>query len=465
MLSLALIDLSLCEVKMEVLEWKEKNKSARNYAHFDRKVSLDNVWNYISNPKNVKKHGFYPFIHYSKNFNKYHKDKEKGEIRKKTRELCYSAHIDRYIYSYYGFLINQNYNRYVLEKQIDTVAVAYRDNLGKNNIHFAKRAFDFIKDSRQCYVIIGDFTHFFDMLQHNYLKERLCDVLGVDRLEDDYYSVFKNITKYSLWELTDLLELNLLNDTEDDIKSLNAQKRVLSKEDFKKHKRKYIKVNCKDYGIPQGSAISAVLSNVYMINCDNRINTIVKDKSGLYMRYSDDFIIVLPNLQEEDFKIIFNEINNEILSVPNLILQQDKTQIYKYADKNLISCNSLVFDEIEDGKNFINYLGFTFDGREITIRDKTITKYYYRLYRKLNTIVKNEGYTPKGKRISCKNLYEKYSIKGSNLKNKDGEVKGNFITYVQRAEKVFGKSEPIDRKTKRHMLKIRRKLNEAFGKE
>lgn len=69
-------------------------------------------------------------------------------------------------------------------------------------------------------MIIGDFTHFFDMLQHNYLKERLCDVLGVDRLEDDYYSVFKNITKYSLWELTDLLELNSMNDTEDDINSL-----------------------------------------------------------------------------------------------------------------------------------------------------------------------------------------------------------------------------------------------------
>lgn len=450
---------------MELSEWKEKNKSARSYAHFDRKVSIDNVWNYISNPINVKRHGFYPFIHYSKNFNKYKKGKGKGEIREKTRELCYSAHIDRYIYSYYGFLINQSYNNYVLENNIDMVAVAYRDNLGKNNIHFAKRAFDFIKNAKQCYVIIGDFTHFFDMLQHNYLKERLCDVLGVDRLEDDFYSVFKNITKYSLWELTDLLELNSLNDSEDDIKLLNAQERALSKEDFKRFKKKYVKVNHKDYGIPQGSAISAVLSNVYMTNCDDRINTIVLQKNGLYMRYSDDFIIVLPILQEEEFKRLFNEINNEIHSVPNLILQSDKTQIYKYIDKDLISCNSLVFDEVEDGKNYINYLGFTFDGREITIRDKTITKYYYRLYRKLNTIVKNEGYSPNGKRISCKNLYEKYSVKGSKIKDKDGNIKGNFISYVQRAENIFGDDEPIDRKTKRHMLKIRRKLNEAFGKK
>ena len=41
---------------------------------------------------------------------------------------------------------------------------------------------------------------------------------------------------------------------------------------------------------------------------------------------------------------------------------------------------------------------------------------------------------------------------------------GNFISYVQRAESIFGDSEPINRKTKRHMLKIRRKIDKAFGK-
>lgn len=92
-----------------------------------------------------------------------------------------------------------------------------------------------------------------------------------------------------------------------------------------------------------------------------------------------------------------------------------------------------------NGKNEIDYLGFTFDGKEITIRDKTISKYYYRLYRKLKTIVKNEGYTPSGKRISCKNLYEKYTVKGAHLKDSNGHIKGNFISYVQRAQKVLEK--------------------------
>ena len=54
---------------MDLEEWKNKNRASRHYAHFDEKISLGRAWNYISNPENVKKHGFYPFIHYEKKFN------------------------------------------------------------------------------------------------------------------------------------------------------------------------------------------------------------------------------------------------------------------------------------------------------------------------------------------------------------------------------------------------------------
>lgn len=56
---------------MDLYEWKTKNANARKYAHFDKKVSLDKVWDYISDPTNIVKHGFYPFIHYEKKFNKF----------------------------------------------------------------------------------------------------------------------------------------------------------------------------------------------------------------------------------------------------------------------------------------------------------------------------------------------------------------------------------------------------------
>ena len=137
---------------MDLYEWKVKNATARKYAHFDEKVSLDKVWNYISNPDNIRKHGFYPFIHYEKKFNKFTKKEGMGYIKEKPRHLCYSAHIDRYIYSYYGYLLNQKYNKYLEERNMDMVAVAYRDNLHKSNIHFAKRAFDCIRETRESFV-------------------------------------------------------------------------------------------------------------------------------------------------------------------------------------------------------------------------------------------------------------------------------------------------------------------------
>ena len=76
----------------------------------------------------------------------------------------YSAHIDRYIYSYYGYLINEKYNQMAIKEGINDVAIAYRTNLGLNNINFAKRAIDKIRESENCYIIVGDFTSFFDNL-------------------------------------------------------------------------------------------------------------------------------------------------------------------------------------------------------------------------------------------------------------------------------------------------------------
>ncbi|WP_258111976.1 hypothetical protein [Alicyclobacillus sp. SP_1] len=163
---------------MSLQEWKVRNKFGRNYAHFDSRVSLDRVWKYVSNPRAVARHGFYPFIHYTLSFHKY--NKAIGGKKDKKREICYSAHLDRYIYQYYALKLNQYYNRRVNIDGLDDVAIAYRDNLHKNNIHFAKRAIDFIKANPECHVIIGDFTGFFDNLDHDYLKDTICDLLNLE---------------------------------------------------------------------------------------------------------------------------------------------------------------------------------------------------------------------------------------------------------------------------------------------
>lgn len=325
---------------MNLSEWKERNKKAKKYAHFDTRTTLDNVWSYISNPIKVEKHSFYPFIHYEKNFNKF-KD---GKVIPKCRELCYSAHIDRYIFSYYGYLLNEKYNQILADKGIEEVAIAYRNNLFKNNIHFAKKAFDTIRKLEKCYIMIGDFTSFFDQLDHMYLKERLCEVLEVEKLPPDYYAVYKNITKYAKVELEHLLMINNLPINDRGIEELKSKKQVLTLTEFRKAKRanpKFITKNQKGYGIPQGSAISAVLSNIYMIKYDEQINQLVTKRGGTYLRYSDDFIIILPGTQE-DFREVYGEIECIRKSVPRLDLQKEKTQIFIYNEKELKNINSFI---------------------------------------------------------------------------------------------------------------------------
>lgn len=434
---------------MEIQDWKAKNKCRRNYAHFDNRVSLDDVWGYINNPKNIETHSFYPFIHYIQRFKKYNKNKG---ITIKERELCYSAHIDRCIFQYYGYKLNQLYNLRAEIDRIDKSAIAYRDNLKRNNIHFAKQAIDFIREKENCYIIIGDFTKFFDSLDHKYLKLMLKNLIGTNELPADYYAVYKNITKFSIWEMESILELNKLPNSSKGIEMLNKLGRALPFEQFKEHKKDYVKKHDKDFGIPQGSAISAVLSNIYMLEFDKQLNDYISHVNGLYMRYSDDFIIVLPKENEEVFKQQFNYINSIIRSIPKLDLQPDKTQVFEFKDSSVTSCNELVLEGVPNGKNLLNYLGFSFNGDVVTIRDKTISKYYYRMYRKLKTIIKNNGITKNGNKISCKEIYKKYSVKGAS-------GKGNFISYVKRAEDIFGKREAINRGTKNHMIKIRRKLD------
>lgn len=424
-------------------------RSKKMYAHFDWRTDIGQQREYISDSDKIAKHGFYPFIHYEKHTWKYSKKKGRKE---KKRDICYAAHIDRCIYQYYSFLLNELYNERVKKDGISASAVAYRTDLRENNIQFSKRAFDFIRANSPAYVMIGDFTGFFDNLDHMYLKQQWCSLMGVDKLPLDHFKVYRNITSYSKMELTDLLRLNGLGNTKSDRKKMNGMERVLTTEQFREN-RSLIQKHVEPYGIPQGSPISGVLANVYMLDADKRINDAVKELGGMYIRYSDDFMIILPDAPEIDAVKELKQIADTVKQTPRLTLEPNKTQYFHFENGVLTNCGKIFHENVDDCSQAINFLGFSFDGQKIRIRSKTISKYYYRMYRKARNIVKMGGYTPNGKRITGENLYMAYSRKGA----KKGA--GNFLTYVDRAAAEYGPNEPIKRDTRRHMQKIKRVLN------
>lgn len=416
--------------------WEERNRKAKGYVHFDKRVNLDTFKSYIYNPEKIKKHSFYPFIHNTIVFNKY----SDGEIKRKEREIKYSSHKDRLIYSYYSFLLNSKYNDILEEYGIQNTVVAYRDNLNKCNIDFAKEAFDFIKKTDQCTIIVGDFTNFFDNLDHIHLKKMLCKTLKEKKLPEDWFNIFKNITRYSYCSFENILNIKRISKKERD--KLNSESCLFSAKEFRELKKRSleIKVNKERKGIPQGSSISAILSNVYMLDYDKELYEYAKKFDGLYLRYSDDFIIIIPHNKENN---TYKEQVISIISKFNSIeLQPSKTEVFEFKDKSF------------NNNKVLDYLGFSFDGCQVGLRDKTISKYYYRMYRKIKGVIKLRG---NGKKVGCKKLYEIYSVKGAKIRS------GNFITYLIRANKKFEYSEPKLKKIlDNHMKKIRKKIKHIF---
>jgi len=427
------------------VDFVKHHNDTKPYAHFDLRVSLSmpSIRKYVMDRTKIVTHSFYPFIHFEKKNSRYGK---KGP--KKPRELYYCSHLDRCVYQRYAFLLNYQYNIWACENNIDDVAIAYRDKLGKNNIDFAKDAFDAIRSFPQCFILVGDFTNFFDNLEHQYLKKMMCEVLGVERLPQDYFSVFKNITRFSSWDWKDIVKAAGENIAERGVrKKINSKETVLTKEQFQKNK-KDIKKNISGVGVPQGSPISAVLSNIYMIKFDKDIKRYVTSKGGIYMRYSDDFIIVLPYERDAEIADFTSYIFSYVESMKGLIdLQKEKTSCYTYKDE-------VIYEG--DQPSSINYLGFLFDGKNIRIRPRAITKYYYRMRRKANTIGRSNWTSSKGRRISAKELYSIYSR---------NDEKQTFIDYARKAKGILKlNDQEANALIKHHKRKIAMAIKEGQKK-
>ena len=427
------------------VDFVKHHNDTKPYAHFDLRVSLSmpSIRKYVMDRTKIVTHSFYPFIHFEKKNSRYGK---KGP--KKPRELYYCSHLDRCVYQRYAFLLNYQYNIWACENNIDDVAIAYRDSLGKNNIDFAKDAFDAIRSFPQCFILVGDFTNFFDNLEHQYLKKMMCEVLGVERLPQDYFSVFKNITRFSSWDWKDIVKAAGENIAERGVrKKINSKETVLTKEQFQKNK-KDIKKNISGVGVPQGSPISAVLSNIYMIKFDKDIKRYVTSKGGIYMRYSDDFIIVLPYERDAEIADFTSYIFSYVESMKGLIdLQKEKTSCYTYKDE-------VIYEG--DQPSSINYLGFLFDGKNIRIRPRAITKYYYRMRRKAHTIGRSNWTSSKGRRISAKELYSIYSR---------NDEKQTFIDYARKAKGILKlNDQEANALIKHHKRKIAMAIKEGQKK-
>lgn len=371
---------------------------------------------------------------------------------KSPRIIRYCSHMDRCIYQRYAFLLGEAYDCYAIEAGIDGSAIAYRSGKAKSTIDYAKSAFDFLVSAGECVVLVADFESFFENVDHKVLKRALCSVLNMQQLPDDYYSVFKNSTRYSCWDWKDIVALNRLEKSRSARKDLNSRDVILNREVFRKLAPTHSIRNDSGRGIPQGSPVSSVFSNVYLADLDQSICRIVESSKGLYYRYCDDLFVAIP-VAEGGVRAALEVANRVIADIgeyEGVSLQEDKTGFFLFESRDEGGIIAKISDcgFVLDPKSHIDYLGFSFDGTNRRIRAKAITKYHYKMRRKARTVaVQGRG---------ARNLYGTYSKHAHRLTGR-----GSFVDYAKKASDAMHLNDPAaDSVIRRDMEKIAKAINE-----
>ena len=51
----------------------------------------------------------------------------------------------------------------------------------------------YLKEQKEAFIIVSDFSNFFDTFNHEYLKQNIKYVLEEDKISIDLYKVLKNV--------------------------------------------------------------------------------------------------------------------------------------------------------------------------------------------------------------------------------------------------------------------------------
>lgn len=447
---------------------------------------------YVRNPQKVSCHPFLPLIRREQISHRY---KKQGDVTKKTvkcRPISYASHFDAQIYSYYGQIMEKRYEKYLKLHGYGDCVIAYRslprenDKGNKCNIDLAKDAFDYIR--RACalteqVVIIADIKSFFDGLNHRLLKAAWKEISGYDSIPEDEYAVFKHVTRFSFVHAEDLFNVyrtRILCQQKTRIskRTLSSMKYFRDKDAIafcgkdsiaEIRKSGMIHQNKDGIGIPQGLPISSVLANIYMWRFDRQLYDYMTSIGGYYRRYSDDIIVVCEVCKCNEALSLLKK----LISKEELIIADEKTNVFSVKDE---SGSLIVTEESNHRESVIEYLGLSFDGKVIRLKNKSISKYYHKMKRTVNAktryaIKKTDKtggvlfvrqllrkFTPIGSKRHL--IFRRSRLDKSQFLNTGIRSFGNFWTYAKKAAKICN-SPAIYNQLKRNKRILRTRIINA----
>jgi len=485
----------------------EKNKSGKDsrkylkkgYIHFDLrfwfperkeelKILLKNGLRFYNKKHQVEE--WWPFSPFLKILlktprYKYQQAEGHNDLETKIRPICFASHIDALIFGFYAYALTIKYEAYIAKEGFSDCPIAYRSNLdGKCNIQFSKEVFDEIKRKGNCSAIALDIKGYFDHIDHKKLKEKWIKVIG-GNLPPDQYKLYKALTEYSYVSKNSILQKYNVNFKKLTLPPSTLLDLVPGKKDFEKYQRlrddrlivtnnklKVLDKNSKNpidrisrkFGIPQGSGMSALLSNIYLIDFDQDLNERAKIEGFFYRRYCDDILIVCDSdkaeiLQKEIIKKIKDEYYLEIQDkkVELTEFRPNSKGIFRAFNKKKQSKAGLSYTNATNESLFykpLQYLGFEFNGQNIYVRSSSLSRYFQKMKgRVVKTVMMAYSENGKGNKIWKKQIFEKYSHLG----------KRNFINYALNASKEYYKNSKGEEKAGMNSDKIRKQLSRHFA--
>jgi hypothetical protein len=385
----------------------------RGYRHFDSPVGERFVPKAID-PAFVASHDWSPLISYTKRVKRYKPTKNKTQF--KDRPIMYASHRDACILAYYAEQLGQRLDAVYNEIGLHESVIAYR-KLGKSNYHFAGDALAYVRAHAPCVVKCFDVTGFFDNLDHRLLKRALADVLGYDELPRDWYAVFRHVTAY---HHVPMIRLKANADFAERLKIRSHRPLATMAE---------LKAACisadpnpNQFGIPQGTPISAALSNLYMLKLDQVLIGECRTHGAFYQRYSDDILLVCSPEAEE----ALTNILVDALTALKLAIKVEKTE-------------RALFDPALP--ETFQYLGFNMSPAGAIIRESSLARQWrkarrsIRKTRKLGADAIAQG---KADKIYTKKLRKRFLPVGVR----------NFSRYARNSAKAIG-SKRILRQVRR----------------
>lgn len=410
----------------------------RTYRHLDYPTSFEAARRLVEDRELVSRHSFLPLVSFVDIKRQYRTDnsdltiprcKRPRLIKNKRRELRYASHNDAAIYAYYAMQIQSDYEKFLETAGLSSCVIGYRSGIG-SNVDLAAAAFAEIAAAQNTTVLCFDIENFFPSIRHEVLKKHLKEILNVIELPSDWYAVFKNICRYAHIDLEALAKVEGFDPKRPpsplvkDIRPALARARAAG----------ILISNKADTEVPQGTPISAVFANISMLGFDMAVKAWADGNGSIYRRYSDDILLIAsPGLvaQAKDF------IADEATKI-GLTVHKGKTEISRFSS----SGGAQTVDRP------VTYLGFTFDGQRVSLRPRTLSRYYRRMTYAARSTARGAGKAGKSAKESFKRaVFSEFTHLG----------RRNFYSYAKRADSKFHNSI-VKRQLRRHFQILLRKI-------